>query len=124
MDFFCRQDVEYQTQELVQKGMDAGGARLALKGALEALSEVDAFDADAIEGVLRPLAEDLGVKVGQLLGSLRVAGDFTVMGSNITMSAFMPSRNIPRSRISRRRAAMDVIFRMASSRVNLRSSRT
>jgi glutamyl-tRNA synthetase len=71
--FFFRPDVEYQTQELVQKGMDAAGARLALKGALEALSEVDAFDADAIEGVLRPLAEDLGLKVGQLLGSLRVA---------------------------------------------------
>ncbi len=71
--FFFKQEAQYESQELVQKGMDAEGTRLALSGALESLSGVKAFDADAIEAVLRPLAEDLGVKVGQLFGSLRIA---------------------------------------------------
>ena len=37
------------------------------------LSSLDSFVAESIEGVLRPLAEELGVKPGQLFGSLRIA---------------------------------------------------
>jgi glutamyl-tRNA synthetase len=71
--FFFADDVEYETQELVQKKMDAESTKSALQAALAALQDVEEFDAESIEAVLRPLAAELGVKVGQLLGSLRVA---------------------------------------------------
>ena len=71
--FFFADDVEYVTQELVQKKMDAESTKDALLAALAALQGVEEFDAESIEAVLRPLAAELGVKVGQLLGSLRVA---------------------------------------------------
>ena len=53
--------------------MDDESTKGALLAAATALHGLDEFDAEAIEGVLRPLAAELGVKVGQLLGSLRVA---------------------------------------------------
>ena len=70
--FFFREP-EYQAAELVQKGMDVDGTGAALKDALTALEGLETFDAESLEDVLRPLADKLGIKVGQLFGSLRVA---------------------------------------------------
>ena len=53
--------------------MDAGSTRDALTAAHRSLSEVEPFDAASIERTLRPLADELGIRVGPLLGSLRVA---------------------------------------------------
>jgi len=71
--FFFTDDVEYDGDELVQKGMDAATTRQALSAALAELEGLSPFDSGTLEGVLRPMAEDLNVKVGQLFGSLRVA---------------------------------------------------
>jgi glutamyl-tRNA synthetase len=71
--FFFADKVEYDAGQLVQKRMDAEGTRTALSRAAFVLSELASFDSDSIEGALRPLAEDMGIKVGQLLGSIRVA---------------------------------------------------
>ena len=71
--FFFKDGVEYDSEELVQKGMDAAGTRKGLEAALAGLSELSSFDSESIEGVVRPLAEELNVKTGQLFGSLRVA---------------------------------------------------
>ena len=71
--FFFADEVEYDSRELVQKRMDSESTKGALQASLTALQELDEFQADSIEAVLRPLAAELGVKVGQLLGSLRVA---------------------------------------------------
>ena len=71
--FFFRGRLEYDEAELVQKGMDADGTREGLEAALSDLSDLDSFEAEPIEGVLRRLAEKLGVKAGQLFGSLRIA---------------------------------------------------
>ena len=71
--FFFADEIEYDSGELVQKRMDTESTKAALLAAETALRGLDEFDAEAIEGVLRPLASELGVKVGQLLGSLRVA---------------------------------------------------
>ena len=73
VSFFFGDEVEYDSAELVQKGMDDESTKGALLAAATALHGLDEFDAEAIEGVLRPLAAELGIKVGQLLGSLRVA---------------------------------------------------
>ena len=71
--FIFRDEIEYKQDALVQKGMDGDRTRDGLKAALASLSELDSFGASAIEGALRPLAEELGIKTGQLFGSLRVA---------------------------------------------------
>jgi glutamyl-tRNA synthetase len=71
--FFFNPGVEYDTADLVQKGMDVEGTRGALERAHAALEGLASFDASDIEGALRPLAEELGLKAGQLFGSLRVA---------------------------------------------------
>ena len=73
VSFFFEPQVEYEAVELVQKGMDAEGARAALKRSLSALDGLAEFDATSIEGVLRPLADDLDLKPRQLLGALRIA---------------------------------------------------
>ncbi len=73
LGFFFQDEVEYDTAELAQKGMDAAGTREALIRALDALEGLEAFDGDSIEGALRALAGELGIKAGQLFGSIRVA---------------------------------------------------
>ena len=71
--FFFQDSVEYETDELVQKGLDAPTTRGMLEQALAGLSALPSFDLASIEGFLRPLAERLDVKPRQLFGSLRVA---------------------------------------------------
>ena len=71
--FFFQDSVEYDTAELVQRKMDAAGTKEALSSAYDTLAGLDAFDEDSIESALRELAGELGIKVGQLFGSIRVA---------------------------------------------------
>jgi glutamyl-tRNA synthetase len=71
--FFFAARAEYEAAELAQKGMDAAGTKAALDRAYSSLNELPVFDGVSIEGALRPLADELGIKVGQLFGSLRVA---------------------------------------------------
>lgn len=59
--------------DLIQKKMDAEGTHKALLAAHQALSEMQGFDPDEQEALLRQLAKDLGLKAGQLFGALRVA---------------------------------------------------
>ena len=73
LSFFFRDAPSYDSEDLVQKGMDAAGTRRALEAALEAMEPLATFDAATLEPPLRALAKDLGVKVGQLFGSLRIA---------------------------------------------------
>ena len=71
--FFFTPAAEYRAEELIQKKMDHAGTKTALVHALRRLEATEAFDAATLEVLLRPLADELGIKVGQLLGSLRVA---------------------------------------------------
>jgi glutamyl-tRNA synthetase len=73
LDFFFRQELEYDASLLVGKKMDAAGSLDALRQARAALADLPDFGAEAIEPALRNLADELGLKVGQLLGIIRVA---------------------------------------------------
>ncbi|MDP6451983.1 MAG: glutamate--tRNA ligase [SAR202 cluster bacterium] len=73
LPFFFQDRIGYEPEELVQKGMDSERTRIVLNAASEKLSTLDPFDTESIENLLRPLSKELDVKVGQLLGSLRVA---------------------------------------------------
>ncbi len=71
--FFFQDGVEYDAAGLVQRKMDVAGTKQALSSAHDALAGLDSFDEESIESALRELAGELDLKVGQLLGSLRVA---------------------------------------------------
>jgi len=71
--FFFIDQLEYAPSLLIGKGMSQGSATQALEAAKQRLERLEAFDAESLEAVLRPLAEELGLKTGQFFGELRVA---------------------------------------------------
>jgi glutamyl-tRNA synthetase len=72
-DFFFLDELEYNPSLLIGKKMTAETTLRALKAAQEKISLLESFDHDLLEGTLRPLAEELGLKAGQLFSPLRVA---------------------------------------------------
>lgn len=60
-------------QQLIQKNMDAAGTAAALRASYDTLAALDDFSHAAQEIAMRDLAERLGLKAGQLFGSVRVA---------------------------------------------------
>ena len=73
MDFFFLEELEYNPETLVQKGVDRHATRTALETALERVTGLDAWSTESLEEVLRPLAAELEIKTGQLFGAIRVA---------------------------------------------------
>ncbi len=73
ISFFFIEEVEHNAADLVGKKMTAELALNALQVSYNRLGSLDDFDHDSLEGLLRPLAEELGLKTGQLFGTLRVA---------------------------------------------------
>jgi len=71
--FFFIDELDCDAGLLVGKGMTREATLVALQAALATLKALEAFDTPSLEGVLRPLAEQLGLKTGQLFGVLRVA---------------------------------------------------
>ena len=72
-EFFFVDGLSHDPEMLVPKKMDRNGALAALETASARLEALADFDAATLEGMLRPLAEELGLKTGQLFGTLRVA---------------------------------------------------
>ena len=71
--FFFVDKLEYDVAMLLGKKPDPDMALKALKAAYEKLTALQSFDKTALEEVLRKLAEELGIKAGQLFNLLRVA---------------------------------------------------
>ena len=71
--FVFSDEISARPQDIIQRRMDAERTVLALEAARDGLATLDSFDTQSIEDLLRPMAKDLDIKVGQLLGSLRAA---------------------------------------------------
>jgi len=73
--FFVEGDVQYPLADLLGKRFAAapGEAAAALAAVRERVASLEAWDEGALEGVIRPLAEELGLKTGELFGAVRVA---------------------------------------------------
>ncbi len=71
-DFFA-DTLEYEGSLLIQKRMTAEGSLAALRTAKERIAGLAKWDRTSLEETLRPLAEELAMKTGQLFGMLRVA---------------------------------------------------
>lgn len=95
--FFFKKELEYEPALLIGKRMDAAGSLAALKRVRDALADVAPFDEETLETQMRDLAADVGLKAGQLFGTLRVAvtgqkvapplfGTLAVLGPEVTLS--------------------------------------
>ena len=73
VDFFFLDIPNYPPEGLIQKGMDEIQTLEALRRTSDELTSVQSWNAEKLENILRPLAEKLEVKTGQLFGSIRVA---------------------------------------------------
>jgi glutamyl-tRNA synthetase len=73
VSFFLEKTIEYDETTLIQKGMDREGTLKAITRANEELHKLGEFDVPVMEAALRGLADEMGLKPGQLFGTLRVA---------------------------------------------------
>ena len=73
VSFIFKNEIVYTPEELIQKGMNDQQTHNLLIKVREIITLRDIVTADEIESDLRKLAGDLDVKVGQLLGTIRLA---------------------------------------------------
>jgi glutamyl-tRNA synthetase len=88
----------YETELLVPKKVDPAAVRPALLAVEQALDEVDLDDEAATEARFRALADELGLKAGQLFMPIRVA----VTGRTQSPGLFETLRVIGSDRVRRR----------------------
>jgi glutamyl-tRNA synthetase len=72
-DFFFVEEITYEPELLIGKKMTAEESLWALTETRDVLEALPDFDSDTIEIALRSLADELGLKTGQLFGIIRVA---------------------------------------------------
>ena len=71
--YFFIEKLDYDPKLLISKDMTADSTARALSVSRDRLEELATFDGQSMETMLRPLAVELGLKTGQLFGSLRTA---------------------------------------------------
>jgi glutamyl-tRNA synthetase len=71
--FLFEDEVSPDPADLIQKKMDAQGTVAALRASYDTLAALADFSAESQEAAMRALAEELGLKPGQLFGTVRVA---------------------------------------------------
>jgi len=93
---FTDGELEYDVQRLLGKRYagDEAGALKALDAARARLEAMNAWEHEKLESAVRPLAEELGVKTGELFGVLRVA----VTGKTATPPLFETMEILGRDR--------------------------
>lgn len=72
-DFFFVNELEYEPELLIVKKMTRELAVKALETSRKKLGRLKEFNEELLEEVLRPMAEEMEMKTGQLFGTLRVA---------------------------------------------------
>jgi glutamyl-tRNA synthetase len=72
-DFIFGEPADYDASLLVGKKMTVASTRDALQQAHDRLAALPDFEVETLDSALRALADELGLKVGQLLGAVRVA---------------------------------------------------
>jgi glutamyl-tRNA synthetase len=93
IDFVFLPEIEYDPHMLIAKGLDASGSLAVLEAGRNLLAELP-FDEEGMEAPMRQLAQDLGLKAGQLFGILRVA----VTGKNVAPPLFGSMMAVGRER--------------------------
>ncbi len=71
--FIFRDEITLDPVDLIQKKMDKAGTLKALQAATDTLRNLPDFEPATQEDALRALAVEMGIKAGQLFGTLRTA---------------------------------------------------
>lgn len=71
--FFFKKDISVETEDLIGKNMSAEESAQALDKTHTLIEALPTLEHDPFEQALRDLAEELGLKAGQLFGMLRMA---------------------------------------------------
>ena len=108
--FFFLDELDYVPSLLIGKNMSRETTTQALETARQRLEELEVFDAESLEAMLRPLAVELGLKTGQLFGALRVA----TTGRTAAPPLFQTMAVLGRERCLKRiEAALDRLRRLS-----------
>ncbi len=73
VQFFFADELDYDANLLIGKDMSQESAARALEVSQQRLEKLEPFNTEPLESLLRPLAAELGLKTGQLFGTLRVS---------------------------------------------------
>ncbi len=92
--FFFKEDLTYDADLLVGKKMTAAESLAALRRARETVAALPDFEVETTEQALRSLADELGLKAGQLFGIVRVA----VTGEQVSPPLFETMAVLGRTR--------------------------
>jgi glutamyl-tRNA synthetase len=104
--FFFREEVTPAAEDLVGKKMTPETTLEALRRGREVLLGLDDFSPQSQESALRALAEELGLKAGQLFGVVRVA----VTGQNVAPPLFETLEIVGRETTLKRLAAAQALL--------------
>ena len=108
-EFFFTDELSYQPELLIVKKMNRESAIKALKTSMVKLKKLPLFDEESLEAVLRPLADELELKTGQLFGTLRVA----VTGRTVAPPLFQTMAALGKERCGQRiKAALKILQKM------------
>ena len=104
--FIFRGEITVNPDDLIPKKMDVESTIRALQAAYRTLAALDDFSAGTQEKAMRSLAEELGLKAGQLFGAVRVA----VTGQRVAPPLFETMEIIGRETcLERIRAAIEML---------------
>jgi len=84
ISFYFKKSINYNIEELIQKGMDFQSTKTALEASKDSLNSLKIFNSNSIEISLRNTSVKLQIKPGQLLSTLRVS----LTGQKISPSLF------------------------------------
>ncbi|HIE38582.1 MAG TPA: glutamate--tRNA ligase [Anaerolineae bacterium] len=95
---------------LMQKGLDAGQSLEVLRRARYVLTQVEDFSEERVEGVLRGLVEEMGLKNRQVFGVIRVA----TTGKKVSPPLFGTLSILGRQRVLARLEAAEAVLGVSS----------
>ena len=105
--FFFELQLNLDLNNLIVSGMDKQSTGEALEVVKERLEKLEQFDANSLEELLRPLAKELGLKTGQLFGTLRA----TSTGESATPPLFDTMAVLGKKRcLERIEAALEKLY--------------
>jgi len=96
--FFFLDELDFPIELVIDKNLGRDGTIHMLDMAGTMVDMIEVFDAERLEGMLRPLASEMGLKTGQLFGALRTA----VTGQTVTPPLFQTMAVLGRERCHRR----------------------
>jgi glutamyl-tRNA synthetase len=109
--FFFVDQPDYNTELLIDKKMTLESTIKTLEVSRQRLQLLEVFDEALLENLLRPLAEELGLKAGQLFGALRTA----VTGRTATPPLFQTMAVLGKERCLKRiDAALEKLHQLSS----------